>query len=122
MSHTIDWTTMDYGSSEVVVGKLGNTPVYRGYFTGTLAAGWPTGGMTEIGSGITRIISYSGYVNRSSGNKFTIPWVNCNSNTGLVTEIFRLYLMSSGQMRLQLFSADDTSAQTYELWVEYTKS
>ena len=113
---------MDYSLSEVVVGKLGNTPVYRGYFTGSLAAGWPTGGMVDIGSGITRIISYSGYVNRSGGNKFPVPWFNCNSNTGLVTEMFRLYLRSTGQMRLQLFSSDDTSAQTYELWVEYTKS
>ena len=120
-SAKIDWTTIDYGESEVAVGKLGAKTVYRGYFTGTITPGMPTGGYKDLKSGVDDLIGYSGYIDTSGGNQFTLPWTNMDSSTGTVTEIFRAYRRNDGSVRLQAFASDNTS-RNYKVWLYYTKS
>lgn len=112
---------MDYGASEVAVGKLGTKTVYRGYFTGSITPGMPTGGYKDLKSGVEDLVGYSGYIDTSSGNQFALPWTNMDSNTGLVTEIYRAYRRANGIVRLQAFGSDSTS-RTYKVWLYYTKA
>ena len=112
---------MDYGASEVAVGKIGTKTVYRGYFTGSITPTILSGGYKDLKSGVEDLISYSGYIDTTTGNQFELPWTNMDSNTGLVTEIFRVYRRPDGSARLQAFSSDSTS-RTYKVWLYYTKS
>lgn len=112
---------MDYEASEVAVGKLGTKTVYRGYSTGSITPGMPSGGYKDLKSGVEDLVGYSGYIDTSTGNQFELPWLNMDSNSGLVTEIFRVYKRPDGTARLQAFSSDTTS-RTYKVWLYYTKS
>lgn len=126
MSYKIDYTTIKSGS-ERVVGYLAtdNKPIYEQEFhgTGSIPSGGTSYSATLIASGVDKLLSADGYIERS-GTQFPLTYINTTTFTSMpiyVNEMARCIKTSGGSIQFQALSTSQYNL-SYTVIVRYTKS
>lgn len=125
---TANKLALSYSTTEQNTGAtwIDGKPIYRKCYTGTIniTANTRVNVDLEPNSDIENIINVGGYMGYSSGTpkgRNTVPSAESNTS-GVMTNYSMVYLVAdSNTLRLTRFSNADRGAQTYAVWVEYTK-